>query len=49
MSVGHPDLDQFLDEQTAEVLLLLRRRLSLGGAIGLGVDDNVAKKAVGNA
>jgi len=49
MSVGHPDLDQFLDEQTAEVLLLLRRRLGLGGAIGLGVDDNVAKKAVGNA
>ena len=49
MRVGDADLEQFLDQQAAEIFLLLGRGLGRGLGVGLGVDDDVAEETVGNA
>ena len=49
MRIGDADLEQFLDQQAAEILLLLGRRLGRGFGVGLGIDDDVTEETVGNA
>ncbi len=46
MRVTKPDRQQFVDKDAAEILLLVRGWLRSGFRVGLGVDGDVAQKAV---